>query len=104
MQGSETKHEIDGVDADDLGPGTVPQYTERDAVVRVVEGRNDDGRVAYVEIRIARRQTLTVEEQRPGIGSGTTSGLEPSSSRKSRTRSQFSASATIVDVTLDSLL
>jgi hypothetical protein len=53
------------MDADD---GTVAeqlaQNAERDAVVRVVEGRDDDGGVADVKIRVARRQPHAVKIQR----------------------------------------
>ncbi len=93
VQRAEAQHQIDGMNADD---GTVreklSQGAQRDAVVGVVEGGNQDGSVRDVEVGVAGGQPLAVEVSGAGMGSATTSGFEPSSSRKSWMRSQFSAS------------
>src|ERR1700722_2303663 len=64
MQRAETPDQIHGVNADDWTVAEqLAQNAERDAVVRVVERRHDDGGVADVKIRVASRQTDAVKMQ-----------------------------------------
>src|SRR5882672_10394915 len=67
MQGAQPPHEIDGVDPYDRSViDQVRKDAERYAVLRVVEGRHQDGAVRDVEVRIARGETLSLEGERSG--------------------------------------
>jgi hypothetical protein len=78
------QHQVNGVNAHHRPVlEQFAQNAERDAVVRVVERRDDDGGVADVEIRVARRQPTPSKYSGAGMGSATHSGLAPSSRRKS---------------------
>src|ERR1035437_8247132 len=65
VQRAEAPDQIHGGYADDGTVAEQPaQNAERHAVVRVVEGRDDDGGVADVKIRVARRQPHAVKIKR----------------------------------------
>jgi hypothetical protein len=67
MQGAETPDEVYGVDADDFAAGeTGSDGVERDAVVGVVEGGDEDEGVGDVEVGVAGRETLAFEEHGRG--------------------------------------
>ena len=73
MQGAEAEDEVDAVDADDLAIGEqLGQGIEGDAVGRIVERRNEHDSVGDVEIGIAGRQPLALENNGRGMGSSTT--------------------------------
>jgi len=63
MEGAETPDEVDGVDADDFARGKAAgDDVERVAILRVVEGGDEDERVGDVEVGVARGQALAFEE------------------------------------------
>src|SRR5665213_3604734 len=65
VQRSETPDQIHRVNAADRAILEQPaQNAKRDAVVRIVESRNDDGGVANVKIRVARGQPHAVKIKR----------------------------------------
>ncbi len=67
MDGPEPPDEIHRVDADDRAIGEeLAEDAEGEPVFRVVEGRDEDGRVADVEVRVGGREAPPVEEKRRG--------------------------------------
>ena len=57
MEGAEAPGEVDGVDADDGPVGeAIGEDFQRDAVVRIVEGWNEDSGIGDVKIRVAGRK------------------------------------------------
>ena len=66
MQGPQPQHEVDGMDADDVAIGEeVGERVEGFAVGGVVEGRDEDGPIGDVEIRVAGRQPQPLEDDWP---------------------------------------
>ena len=62
MQGSETPHQIDGVDPHDAPAGEeIGQDLQRLPIVGIVEGRHQHRMVANVEVRVAGRQPHAVD-------------------------------------------
>ena len=71
MERSQAEDEVDAVDADDLAAGEeLGQGVQGDAVGGIVEGRDQDEAVGDVEVGVAGRQPLAVEDDRPGHGQG----------------------------------
>ena len=67
VQRAEAEDEVDAVNADDLAVGEeLGQGIEGDAVGRIVERRNEHEAVGDVEVGVAGRQPLAVEDDRPG--------------------------------------
>ena len=65
MQGAESPDEIDGMDADDFAIGKeLSENSERDAVVGIVEGRDEDKAVGDVEVGVAGGEALIAEDNR----------------------------------------
>ena len=64
MQCSQAPYEIHGVNPDHWPAGKFSQDAQRDSVVRIVEGRNEDGGVTDIEVRIARGKAPTLEVNR----------------------------------------
>src|SRR5215831_20028603 len=64
VQGAETPDQLRAVDAHDLAIAEeLRERSQRDAIVRVVEGRHQDEAVRYIEVRVARRDACAVEYQ-----------------------------------------
>ena len=70
----------------------VSEDPERLAVGRIVEGRHQDRRVGDVEVGVARRQPLAVEDDRPGHGQVDDLGLRAVLQPRLLSRSRFSSS------------
>src|ERR1035438_1137780 len=69
VEGAEAPDEVNGVDADDFACGEAGgDDVEGAAVVRIVEGGDDDERVGDVEVGVAGGQTLAFEDDRCGHG------------------------------------
>ena len=69
VKGPQAPDEVDGVDADDFAAGkAVGNDVERVTVVGVIEGRHQHESVGDVEVRVAGRETLTLEDDRRGHG------------------------------------
>jgi hypothetical protein len=67
VEGAETPHQIDGMDADDLVVWHQRrERVEGDAVAWIVERRDDDDAIGDVEVRIAGWQPFAVHDDRPG--------------------------------------
>src|ERR1051325_7846746 len=65
VERAEPKYEVDGMNAHHRPVAEqFAERAERDAVVRVIERRDDHRRVADVKIRVARRQPPIAEVQR----------------------------------------
>src|SRR5439155_13100265 len=76
VQSAQAPHEVHGVDADHGPVGNqLGERAQRDAVLRIVEGRDQDGGVRDVEVRVARGQALAVKVQ--GRGHGQRDNLDP---------------------------
>ena len=71
MEGAEAPDEVDGVDTDDLAGGEAGgDDVERAAVVRIIEGGDEDEAVGDVEVGVAGREALTFEDDGRGHGEG----------------------------------
>ncbi len=69
VERAESPDQFDAVDSDDPSVRkALGQGTQRDAVVRIVERRNQNHVVGDVEIRVACRKPLAVEVERRGHG------------------------------------
>src|SRR5438552_1343178 len=67
VERAEPEHQISGVNADHAPPGEeLGEGLERLPVARVVEGRDQHRRVSDVEVRVAGRQALAVEDDGRG--------------------------------------
>jgi len=65
MEGAEAPDEVHGVNADDRAIGKqFRQRAKRDAVFRIVEGRDQHCRVGDIKVGVAGRQALAVEAER----------------------------------------
>src|SRR6185436_7068881 len=65
VESTETQHEVTRVNADHLAlRKSLRDDSERATIVRIVEGRDDDGRRADVEVRVACRKAQAVEHDR----------------------------------------
>ena len=65
MNRPEAPDQVDGVNPNDLAAREqFRESSERQPIPRVVERRDQRGIVANVEIRVARRNVLTITEQR----------------------------------------
>jgi len=71
VEGAESPDEVDGVDADDVASGKAGgDGVEGDAVLRVVEGGDEDERVGDVEVGVAGGESLAFEDDGRGHGQG----------------------------------
>ena len=67
MKRAEAPNEVESVDPDDLSLGEkLAKDTEGDTVIWIVEGRDEDGRVRYKEVRVARREPSASVDDRLG--------------------------------------
>src|SRR5579859_3617893 len=69
VEGAQAPDQVDGVDADDFARGEAGgDDVEGVAVVRVVEGGDEDERVGDVEVGVAGGEALAFEEDGRGHG------------------------------------
>src|ERR1035437_5022884 len=69
VEGAEAPDQVDGVDADDFAVGEAGgDDVERAAVIRIIEGGDQDQVVGDVEVGVAGREALTFEDHGRGHG------------------------------------
>src|ERR1035441_9783239 len=69
MEGAEAPDEVDGVDADGFAGGKAGgDDVERVAILRIIEGGDEDERVGNVEVGVAGGEALAGKDNRRGHG------------------------------------